>query len=142
MIECISESGIPLLLCVPVSDIVGTPPFKSRPAPSLTDEKERDLQSAWLKAQDLQYSDEVRLAAAKECLLLDQFHAGANYLCGKILFDRGLTELPNRISSEHETTMYAQEQQAQIPQSNAMQITNFVYLVDVPKHLDKKIKKG
>ena len=144
MIECISESGIPLLLCVPVSDIVGTPPFKSRSDPSLSDEKERDIQSAWLKAQDLQHSDEVRLAAAKECLLLDQYHAGANYLCGKILFDRGLTELaqPYLIRARDHDVCPLRATSSVISAIKRHANHELVYLVDVPKHLDKKNQKG
>ena len=88
-------------------------------------------------------SDEVRLAAAKECL------RWINITSCELPLRQNLPDCvvspnwPNRISSEHETTMYAHKSN-KLRDSAIKRCANheLVYLVDVPKHLDKKIKRA
>lgn len=84
MIIACEEAGVPMLLCVPTSDCVKTPPMKIMPMPSGDAENRSRFEQHWVVARDTQASDEERLKACERCLAIDPQHAGAHYLAGTL----------------------------------------------------------
>ncbi len=83
------ESGLPLIMCIPASDLVNTPPFKIQTRTDWTDDEESRFRSAWSIACDSDLSPPRRIDAFRECLRIDRAHAGANYALGRLLYDQG-----------------------------------------------------
>lgn len=92
MVASTRRAGVPLVLCVPASDLVNTPPFKVEekrwedPSP-----QSATFQNAWRKARDSNADVRDRLSACERCLSIDPEHAGANYIAGRLHYDRGDT---------------------------------------------------
>lgn len=93
MIEATQTADVPLILCVPSSDVVRTPPFKVSPILDPDSPKSAEFDSCWEKASDPDLDITRRLEACARCLELDPEHAGANYLAGRIQYDRGELDL-------------------------------------------------
>ncbi|MFG0266077.1 MAG: SGNH/GDSL hydrolase family protein [Rhodopirellula sp. JB055] len=89
MVERTQKKNLPLIVCVPASELVNTPPFKMQMRTDWTDEEEARFRSAWAIACDLDQSPTRRIGALRECLLIDPAHAGANYALGRLLYDQG-----------------------------------------------------
>ena len=89
MVERVQAAGVPLVLCVPASDLVRTPPFKVEIPKGLSEQTQRDLAALWDQAKDANASEADRVQAAERCLAIDPDHAGAHYLVGRRLFERG-----------------------------------------------------
>ncbi|WDQ19432.1 hypothetical protein PSR62_10115 [Rhodopirellula sp. P2] len=89
IVERTQDSHLPLILCVPASDLINTPPFKMQTRTDWTDEEEKAFQSAWPTACDSELSSARRIDAFRECLRIDRAHAGANYALGRLLYDQG-----------------------------------------------------
>lgn len=89
MCQAADRVGVPLILCVPVGDLVQTPPFKTQTDPSLTAARLSEFNQAWQQACDAQRTPQQRLAASKQCLAIDAGHAGAHFLAGRILYQQG-----------------------------------------------------
>ncbi len=91
MIAACESREIPLLICVPVSDVFDTPPFKIQSDPNLTPQQQSQLEQAWQSASSPENSPSQRLEAAKTILAIDPHHPGAAYVGGRMLFDLGRT---------------------------------------------------
>jgi len=78
---------VPLVLCVPASDIVNTPPFKSTPDPCLSDEVQEDVNQSMRDIESESTSIELKKKAAKSILSVDPDHAMANYVLGRYAFE-------------------------------------------------------
>ncbi|QDS93770.1 hypothetical protein FF011L_25430 [Roseimaritima multifibrata] len=78
------RANVPLLLCVPASDIVETPPFKS----TLPADTTPAMQSLWQRMHDPDQSPEVRLRMAEQILVTDPENAAANYLLGRAAWEQ------------------------------------------------------
>lgn len=89
MVQRVHAAGVPLVLCVPASDLVRTPPFKVEPPADSSDQSRRELADLWEQARDVDISEADRIQAAEDCLAIDPKHAGAHYLLGRNLFERG-----------------------------------------------------
>lgn len=83
------KNDLPLIMCVPASDLVNTPPFKIQTRSDWTEDEENRFRSAWFIARDSAQSPPRRIDALRECLSMDPSHAGANYALGRLLYDRG-----------------------------------------------------
>lgn len=92
MILRCKEAKVPLVVCVPVSDLVGTPPFKSVLATSIASDESQRFEREWKRAIDSEVDSAARLMAAEACLQLDSQHAGANYLAGRLAYELGQNE--------------------------------------------------
>ena len=92
MVTKTKASQVPLILCVPSSDLLRTPPFKTTPSQDLRPSKLNRFQTAWQQCKDPEQSQTTRLSAAQECLQSDPDHAGAHYLCGTMLYEDGDSE--------------------------------------------------
>jgi lysophospholipase L1-like esterase len=90
MINACHAAGVPLLLCVPASDMVRTPPFKTLPAPGLDAESRTRFQKHWDEARDPRASDDQRVKACEACLAIDPQHAGAHFVAATLHWHRRL----------------------------------------------------
>lgn len=84
MIVMAEAADVPVLLCVPASDWVNTPPFKVERSGELSAQQASDFEKAWATARDSEADSETRLAACARCLAIDPEHAGANYIAGRL----------------------------------------------------------
>lgn len=83
-------ADVPLVLCVPASEVLSVPPFKSAP-PSAAEAPAavvQQVRQAWQRASDPQQPHEQRMAACQQVLTLDPEHAGAAYMWGRQLWQR------------------------------------------------------
>ncbi|QEG00667.1 hypothetical protein Mal15_47380 [Stieleria maiorica] len=88
MIGMCAAAEVPLLLCVPTSDVVKTPPFKVLPA-ELDDASLAEFRRHLSVAQDPSIAFDQRIAACDACLKVDAEHAGAHYLAGRLHWENG-----------------------------------------------------
>ncbi len=86
--EACQAADVPLVLCVPASDILSVPPFKSAPPPAASEAVRQTVQQAWAVASDPQLPAEQRVAACRQVLAADPQHAGAAYMWGRQLWQR------------------------------------------------------
>jgi hypothetical protein len=89
MIKQTQAANVPLVLCVPIGDLVNTPPFKHAVHPELSSERVTQFQHAWFKVSAADASLEDRQQACAACLALDPQHAGANYVAGMQHYHQG-----------------------------------------------------
>ena len=99
MVKQIKQAEIPLWICMPTCDLVNTPPFKVELASKLSEKQRAEWQQNWNKATDNQLPPSHRLTACQQCLSIDRFDAGAHYMIGRLLYERGDT----RMATEHLT---------------------------------------
>ena len=99
MVKQIKQSEIPLWICMPTCDLVNTPPFKVELASKLSEKQRTEWQQNWEQATDSQAPPSQRLTACQQCLSIDPLDAGAHYLLGRLMYERGDT----RIATKHLT---------------------------------------
>lgn len=99
MIGMCQAAGVPLLLCVPTSDVVRTPPIKVQMA-DLDAESAAAFRVHYEIAKDRDADTRRRIAACRACLELDPHHAGAHYIAG-------ILHWSNRRSDEAKTHLIA-----------------------------------
>ena len=83
MIRMCADAQVPLLLCVPTSDIVNTPPIKTQLA-NLGDESRKEFKLRMDLARHDDASREERIKACQACLEIDPHHAGAHFIAGSM----------------------------------------------------------
>lgn len=93
MVHSIKQAGVPLVVCVPRSDLVNTPPFKIAMKESLDPTQQQSFESAWAIVQNQQADFNSRLDACRDCLRIDPHHAGAHYVLGRLHYDHGNANL-------------------------------------------------
>jgi lysophospholipase L1-like esterase len=91
MVAAARAADVPLLLCLPASDLVNTPPLTIELASGLRDSDRETFQTRWQRARDEHFSAQQRIDAARECLAIDPQHAGAHYIAGRLLYAQGNT---------------------------------------------------
>ncbi|WP_315855020.1 SGNH/GDSL hydrolase family protein, partial [Stieleria varia] len=90
MIDKVIAQDVSLVLCVPASDLVGTPPIKVTNADF--DEVDQDaFETHWQVATDAMRTSDDRIAACLRCIKLDPQHAGAHFIAGRLSLDLGRT---------------------------------------------------
>ncbi len=89
MTQATAAANVPLILCVPAGDLVNTPPFKVTSIFKRGTPADLNFEAAWKQAIDLNQSASQRLIACEACLRLDPQHAGANYILGRLRYERG-----------------------------------------------------
>lgn len=87
MVQKCQSAEIPVLLCVPVGDLVHTPPFKVAADPKLDLARLKQIDGLWTVVTRSESSREQRIDAANKIISLDPFHAGAAYQLGRAEFD-------------------------------------------------------
>jgi hypothetical protein len=89
MVQRIKNAGVPLWVCIPTCDLVNTPPFKVELANELSRNQRRQWQTLWELANNDQLPAQQRLSACKDCLSIAPLDAGAHYVAGRLLYERG-----------------------------------------------------
>jgi hypothetical protein len=85
MIDRCESAEVPLILCVPTSNLVDCPPFKIENSPYLSPEQLPLIKSQWAIASQPEESEAARIAACRRILEIDPLHAGAAFVLGKLL---------------------------------------------------------
>ena len=142
MVDACRSAGVPLVLCVPTSDLVNTPPFKSTPDPSLSDV----LQSSEAKWTTIAESDSqtpsMRCDAAKSILNIDSNHALANYVLGRIAYEHDNssgTEMRQYLIAARDNDVCPLRATTRIERAvRAYRDHEGVFLVDTPNVLDQR----
>lgn len=88
MVSACNQANVPLLLCMPASDLVNTPPFKVSMA-DLSQPALRSFEDSWRQACDATLPSIERMDACQSCLEVDPEHAGANFIAGKLAWENG-----------------------------------------------------
>jgi len=88
MIGACRRAAVPVIVCMPTSEIVRTPPMKIERLP-LDQKTASRFDAMWSVACDGHASVEERLRACDFCLQLDPGHAGAHFIAGRLNWDRG-----------------------------------------------------
>jgi hypothetical protein len=88
MIMQAKRADVPLMLCLPAGDWINTPPFKVEIAEGLLPRQAIAFEDAWAIARDDSVSSAARLSACETCLAIDPEHAGANYIAGRLHYER------------------------------------------------------
>lgn len=97
MIEASAAAHIPVVLCVPASELVNTPPFKVASIFESSDPRADRFDAHWNQATESAATVAQRLAACDACLRLDPDHAGANYIAGRLKYEKGETDEARRL---------------------------------------------
>lgn len=92
MVDRCETARVPLILCVPASDLVNTPPFKVAVDPTLAPEQQRKIEDAWDLVQNIETDAKKRVEQCYEILALDGHHAGASFVIGRTAFGDGSSE--------------------------------------------------
>ncbi|WP_430453103.1 tetratricopeptide repeat protein [Rhodopirellula europaea] len=138
------ENDLPLIMCVPVSDLVNTPPFKIQTRSDWTEDEENHFYSAWSIASDSDQSPSRRIDALRECLEMDPAHAGANYALGRLLYDRGDSEQARQylIAARDHDVCPLRATSAIVQSTKAIAERYRVPLIDTPTLLDERDFRG
>lgn len=88
MVSACKQANTPLLLCMPASDLVNTPPFKVSTA-DLSQGRLVSFEKFWMQASDASLSPSERMHACQSCLEIDPEHAGACYIAGMLAWGNG-----------------------------------------------------
>lgn len=90
MIQSCKQANVPLVLCVPTSDIVRTPPMKVLPM-TMDETTSLRFNEQWKIANDPHAVTAERRKACAVCLEIDPEHSGAHYVAGMIDWELGET---------------------------------------------------
>ncbi|TWU02079.1 SGNH/GDSL hydrolase family protein [Neorhodopirellula pilleata] len=91
MVRTCRKQRIPLIVCVPASDVVRTPPFKVEPNPSALPSQDAFMREAWQTIVDAETDQTERFRLARNLLEIDSEHAGAHFVLGRAAYDRDPT---------------------------------------------------
>ena len=87
MLLATEKANVPLFLCVPASELVDTPPFKTTPI-AMPEGESAEFEQQWALAQ-ARGARETRMSAGQRCLAADPEHAGAHYIVGRLHHQNG-----------------------------------------------------
>lgn len=144
IVQRTQKSGIPLIMCVPASDLVNTPPFKTQTRTDWTDGEESRFRSSWSIACDLDLAPSQRIDAFRECLRIDRAHAGANYALGRLLYDHGDSDQarPHLIAARDQDVCPLRAPSVIIRATRDIANRHSVPLIDTPSLLDDRNFRG
>ena len=89
MLAATKAAGVPTILCVPASDVVNTPPFKSSVADDLSVADQDRFGQLSAESHQQTRSLRQRISAAQKAFLIDKEHAGINYLLAMLMMENG-----------------------------------------------------
>lgn len=96
MLDRCDRANIPVIVCVPASDLIDTPPFKIEVAPGLSPEQQATIDHAWKLATQPELNSETRIKACQQITDLDPRHAGASFILGRLLYEQRQFEQAKR----------------------------------------------
>ncbi|MEZ6138756.1 MAG: GDSL-type esterase/lipase family protein [Pirellulaceae bacterium] len=88
MVAACDSANVPLLMVNPVSNLLDCPPMKFELASSLDSEDRAEFERLWQRATIAAQPAEA-IESLRKALAIDPFHAGANYLLGRLLVQAG-----------------------------------------------------
>jgi lysophospholipase L1-like esterase len=88
MLSACRDAGVPVVVCMPASEIVETPPFKLQTR-TLPAKARARFERHWATARDGSVSPAERLRSCGVCLAIDPEHAGAHFIAGRLHRDQG-----------------------------------------------------
>lgn len=88
MLNRCRQANVPVIICVPASDVLDTPPFKLERAPGLTPKASEEINQLWGLASRADAASKDRINASAKILILDPQHAGAAFVRGRLLYDQ------------------------------------------------------
>ncbi len=88
LLRC-QRAQVPIVVCLPMSNLLDSPPFKIEVDPQLTEAQRTSFETHWLEACNDELSLEARKLQCEQCLNIDPHHAGAAYLLGRIEIEAG-----------------------------------------------------
>ncbi len=88
MLRRAHDYGIPVIVCVPVSDLRDTPPFKVVIEPHASLEDQEKMKTLWQRIQLSSNSASERMQSCRELLECDPHHSGAAYVLGRLMLDQ------------------------------------------------------
>jgi len=146
MVSRCQAANVPLVMCVPASDLVNTPPFKSLPALSL-DAKTKQQVAKWTEIVQSETEDaSERRGAAMSIVEVDPNHAFANYVLGKWAYETGdgdKTLAIQRLIVARDADICPLRATSRIVDTvRSYQRSEGVFVVDVPEVLDRKNAAG
>ena len=144
MVRTTKQHNIPMILCVPASDLVNTPPIKITKRNDWSKSEQVDFDAAWSIASDAESKADKRINAARECLNIDAEHAGANYVLGRLLFDHGDSESARKhlIAARDADVCPLRAPTSIVETTRLVAEQNNVLLIDTPKLLDERNVQG
>ncbi len=144
MINQTNRANVPLILCIPASDLLQTPPFKTAMATDLSESESKQFRLFQKRSEDPERSENERLIAARECLKIDPDHAGSHYLCGRILFKQGKEkDAAHHLTQARDHDVCPLRATSHLIASVQKAIDHpQVLLVDVPKQFDCQNSQG
>jgi lysophospholipase L1-like esterase len=89
MILACRGRDVPLVMCIPASDLVNTPPFKSELDPLLTSIVRQQAERLVAVISDSSAESASRVEAAERLLQIDPCYAQSHYVIGTALYHRG-----------------------------------------------------
>lgn len=105
MVKICRVQRIPLIVCVPASDVVRTPPFKVLPDPNASPTRAAGVNEIWQAIIEMNVDPAQRIRLAQKILRMDSEHAGAHYVLGRSAHDRDST--PETIAKSTRTHLIA-----------------------------------
>lgn len=145
MVEACRQASVPLVLCVPASDLVNTPPFKSVPDPTLKQSRRNDV-DRWMKEIESEAELAERIVAAESILRLDPDHALANYALGRWTYEadkgdqaKAILHLVN--ARDHDVCPLRATTRI-VDSVRAHRSREGVYMIDTPELLDRRDASG
>ena len=144
IVELTKKNNLPLIMCVPASDLVNTPPFKVQTRTDWSAQEASQFQRAWSIASDSSASSPRRISASRECLRIDQAHAGANYTLGRLLYDQGDSNQTRQylIAARDHDVCPLRAPSAIIRTTREIADRYTVPLIDTPRLLDERNVRG
>jgi lysophospholipase L1-like esterase len=145
MVDQCAAASVPMVLCVPASDLVNTPPFKSEPSRELSLEDRAEvirLSNVITSATE----KKTAVAAAASILSIDPFYAMALYVIGRDEYDTAKVD-----SGKAKSNLLLAKDHDVCPLRATTTIENTirghgdsrsVWLVDIPAALDRRNNKG
>ena len=141
MIMACRKADVPLVVCIPASDLVNTPPFKVTLASGIDEQAFKD---AWSIAQSGQATSAERLDACRRCLALDPLHAGAHYIAGTLWWHQQQTSLARRhlIAARDHDVCPLRATSSMVDQLRKLVSDSGVRFVDCPRLFDQSDSYG
>ncbi len=144
MVDAASRAGVPLILCTPASDLVGTPPIKSEMLSTLGDAQAQEFTENWQRARDPDLDLRQRLDSARRCLVIDNQHCGAHFVVGRLLLEQGKVSAakPHLIAARDFDVCPLRATTAMIDSVKMICQQNDIRLVDTITLLDQRSHDG
>ncbi len=137
---------VPLVLCVPASDLINSMPFKSMPDPALSESDQQKISKWTSSIASPMTEQQQRFGHATAIVELDPNHALANFVIGRSLYESDesrLDEAKDRLRAARDHDVCPLRATARIESAVKAYESNVgVHLIDTTQLLDVRNAKG